>query len=552
MEVIAQGNLITVKVKGLVTADYVDNASTYVSGRIVLQKMDKTTDIRFRNIEIKELPSPRWIASEFDKDQAEKAGWVQLFNRKNTDGWKPHPEQPGDWSVKEGILVGQGKENYLYSERADYENFHLRAEVRINQTGNGGVLFRTAFSPKLPDGYEVQIDPASDQHRTGSLMAFPWKADTSVLAHIKKSPVPADTWCLLEVIAARPTIVVKVNGQTVANVLHEQYTRGHIALQTGWGGNTVVQFRRIEIKELAPTVTLQPKAAYNVAGGRLRQAVFLPGGKEVATASGGKVIAIDIQTGATRVLCSAPGSFWSVSLSPDGNTLAVGHDKLVLLYDLKEGKELPPLAPEGKSPVHVAFCARGKLLAVGHRDGSIDLWDWAAHKPKGELKGHTKGIGFLRLSPDGRHLASGSEDMTARIWDIDGKEEPRILRHQKSIWGGAYSLDGSYLAVGESNDGVLRIWDTAKGTEVRQFHGNKGWHEGVAFSPTLPLIASSGAGGRILLWHRETGEVVADLPAEGDEYTYFLMFTEDGKTLITASTRNQGALLKVYDVSAFR
>src|SRR5262249_23085018 len=73
------------------------------------------------------------------------AGWVHLFNGKDLAGWKYHPDQPGDWKVSDGILIGSGRPSFLFSDRGDYENFHLWAEVKINEAGNSGVFFRAGY-----------------------------------------------------------------------------------------------------------------------------------------------------------------------------------------------------------------------------------------------------------------------------------------------------------------------------------------------------------------------------------------------------------------------
>jgi hypothetical protein len=68
----------------------------------------------------------------------------------------------------------------------------------------------------------------------------------------------------------------------------------------------------------------------------------------------------------------------------------------------------------------VAFTADGRTLATGHEgDRDIHLWEVATGREWGRLKGHAAGICSLALSPDGRHLASGSEDSTILIWDMD-------------------------------------------------------------------------------------------------------------------------------------
>src|SRR5262249_7572665 len=91
----------------------------------------------------------------------DKNGWVQLFNGKDLTGWKTHPNQPGKWQVENGILIGSGPKSHLFSQGGTFENFHLRLEAKINQSGDSGVYFWTPFDldPKrgLPLGPELQL-----------------------------------------------------------------------------------------------------------------------------------------------------------------------------------------------------------------------------------------------------------------------------------------------------------------------------------------------------------------------------------------------------------
>ena len=180
-------------------------------------------------------------------------GFVPLFNGKDLTGWQTNPGTEGSWTVTDGVLKGRGlQQNYLYSETARFRDFHLRAEARINGAGNSGIHFRAAMPEAqrvgAPPGYEVQIaGPPADVNRTGSLMIFPSK--NYLLVHVADPPAPADKWFTLEIIAEGRRIIVKVDGKTLANTEHTGPVEGRLALQV-FDANTVVQFRKIEIKEL--------------------------------------------------------------------------------------------------------------------------------------------------------------------------------------------------------------------------------------------------------------------------------------------------------------
>ena len=98
--------------------------------------------------------------------------------------------------------------------------------------------------------------------------------------------------------------------------------------------------------------------------------------------------------------------------------------------------------------------------------GSIYLISTATGRIERVLKGHTSVINSLAFAvpPGGRLLlASGSDDNTARIWDVDTGECQRVLEgHTNSVYGVAFAPDASRLATA-SFDKTARIWSVAEG-----------------------------------------------------------------------------------------
>src|SRR5438445_6539988 len=105
----------------------------------------------------------------------DKGSWVAVFNGKDLDGWKiayggkGNPEN-SSWKVVDGVIVGEGEVSHLFTPRDDYVNFEAKSEIMINDKGNSGFYFRTAFGPGFPKGYEAQVNAThGDPVRTGSI-----------------------------------------------------------------------------------------------------------------------------------------------------------------------------------------------------------------------------------------------------------------------------------------------------------------------------------------------------------------------------------------------
>src|SRR5439155_707592 len=81
------------------------------------------------------------------------------------------------------------------------------------------------------------------------------------------------------------------------------------------------------------------------------------------------------------------------------------------------------------------------------------------------------------------YLATGSEDHTARVWEVSSGREVARLPHVSSVNAAAFSPDGKYLATG-SEDHTARVWEVSSGREVARLpHEVFGSVRGVAFSP---------------------------------------------------------------------
>ncbi|WP_233598670.1 WD40 repeat domain-containing protein [Amycolatopsis sp. WAC 01375] len=111
------------------------------------------------------------------------------------------------------------------------------------------------------------------------------------------------------------------------------------------------------------------------------------------------------------------------------------------------------------------------------------------------LTGHALPVTSLAFGPDGRSLASGSDDRTITVWTLaDGTMKSTLRGHTDMVLALAYSPDGATLASG-SQDGTLRLWDVATGLQSgRPLESGAGYVWSLAPSADgASLVAANGS-----------------------------------------------------------
>lgn len=274
------------------------------------------------------------------------------------------------------------------------------------------------------------------------------------------------------------------------------------------------------------------------------QVAFSPDGTRIATASDdGSLRLWELVSGA-----AVPSS------SPIAANRAMAANGRRRARDIANGASPPaPSAPTGVQERRLEIRALRTPLASPSPSSSSErspshgsigtetaASSYSLRATSGELLRHEGSVFCLAFSPDGTKLATGSEDGTARLWDVSSKAP---LHYGFSVVQVVFSSDGTRLAAACS-DQTVRIWDMATGAPLEVVMPHQARIDQIAFSPAGTKLAT--ASDRMArLWDVHSGDLIGE-PMRHESDIQHLVFNFDGTKLATASDEG---VARLWDVT---
>ena len=165
---------------------------------------------------------------------------------------------------------------------------------------------------------------------------------------------------------------------------------------------------------------------------------------------------------------------WTHSLAPGGQAFAVFDANIVRIIETYDGKELQTLRGHVGLIHDSAWSRDGRYIATSGYDAAVHVWDVTTGKSVLRLYPHAGYACSVAFSGDGKMLATGgSEDGLVKLFDTATGQSvrPPIQTPDLSIYSMAFAPDGRHLVVNHSlanrADTSLRIFRTTDGSEVK-------------------------------------------------------------------------------------
>jgi WD40 repeat protein len=180
----------------------------------------------------------------------------------------------------------------------------------------------------------------------------------------------------------------------------------------------------------------------------------------------------------------------------------------------------------------VSFDTSGKWVLTVEQAGRAQVFEATSGQPMGPPFGQPTQLRQGTFDPDGRLVATASEDGTVCIWRVDNGTNLLTLKHPDKAVCASFSPDGNRIVTG-CDDGVARIWNSHTGALELELKGHTDCLLFAAFSGDGRRIVTTSRDHTARIWDAKTGRMIG-APLWHATWVEYAAFSPDGKLLVTA------------------
>lgn len=249
-------------------------------------------------------------------------------------------------------------------------------------------------------------------------------------------------------------------------------------------------------------------------GERVYAIAVSPDGTRLAVACGspgksGEVRVVDYASGNVVTVCGRTFDVvLDVAYSPDGTRLvAGGADGLIRVMDASSGNVLQTIPSHADWVNALAWSDDGKKLASASRDKSAKVYTAENGELLTSYAGHGVAVKGIAFTPDGASVLSVGDDKKLHRWEIEGAKKVAEV----GVGGEGYKLiRGADFVLVPANDKLLHRIDLGKNQETLKFAGHADWVLTSAAYVKNSQIASGSIDGMVRLWNAADGTLIRE------------------------------------------
>lgn len=235
-----------------------------------------------------------------------------------------------------------------------------------------------------------------------------------------------------------------------------------------------------------------------------------------------------------QTLAEHSGPVFSLKWNKSGTLLLSGsYDRRAIIWNPATGAIVKTLLLHD-APVFDVDWKDDDVFATCSSDKTILICSVNSKEPHAlkTLTGHTDEVNALCWSPDGKLLASCSDDKTAKIWSMESGLVFDLVGHTKEIytlrWVPATETNPQLVCTA-SFDGSVKVWDSVTGLERFTLRRQAQPVYSISPSPSAEFLAMGSLGGYVSLWNLKDGTLHKEFRGSGD--TFDVSWSTDGSML---------------------